>query len=137
LAAGVLAAQPCAAAEDYPEAGARERRASAFGGLNLRVPIGGTDAGKPSARLQLAAASTVRDMRSGSTSTARAHGLEFGTDAEGRTAFYMGGQNTAEMKTKLGVGGSTTTIIVAGGVLLLLLVLLAASQVPPQPDFDD
>jgi hypothetical protein len=115
----------------------RERHASAFGGVNLRVPFGGQDAGKPQARLQLAAASTSRDLRSGSTLTNRAHGLEIGTGAKGKPALFMGGQNTAEMKTRLGVGGSTTTIIVVAGVAVLLLVVLAASQVPPQPDFDD
>jgi hypothetical protein len=133
----MLAAQPCAAAQDLRDTGMRERHASAFGGLNLRVPFGGQQAGKPQARLQLAAASSVRDPRSGSTWTNRAQGLEIGAGKTGKPALFMGGQNTAEMKTKLGVGGSTTTIIVVGGVLVLLLVVLAASQVPPQPDFDD
>jgi hypothetical protein len=133
----MLAAQPCGAAEDLRDTGVRERHASAFGGLNLRVPFGGREAGKPQARLQLAAASTVRDTRSGSTLTKRAQGLELGIAEKGKPALFMGGQNTAEMKTKLGVGGSTTTYIVVGGALVLLLVVLAASQVPPQPDFDD
>ena len=135
-AAGMLAAQPCAAAEDYRDAGMRERHASAFAGVNLRLPIGGKQAGKPTARLQLTAASTIRDIRSGSTRTVRAHGFEIGTGGKGKAALYMGGQNTAEMDTKLGIGGTTTTVIVVAGVLLLLYIL-AASQVPPQPDFDD
>jgi hypothetical protein len=136
-AAGLLAAQPCAAAEDYRDAGMRERHASAFAGVNLRLPLGGKQAGKPSARLQFTAASTIRDVRSGSTRTVRAHGLEIGSGEKGKAALYMGGQNTADMKTKLGVGGSTTTTIIIVGGVLLLLVILAASQVPPQPDFDD
>ena len=134
---GILAAQPCAAAEDVRDSGMRERHASAFGGFSLRVPFGGAQAGKPSARLQLAAASTVRDTRSGSTSTRRADGLEIVAGEGGKPALHMAGQSTAQMKTKLGLGKSTTTIVVAGGVLLLLLVVLAAAQVPPQPDFDD
>jgi hypothetical protein len=137
MAAGILAAQPCAAAEDYRDLGMRERRASAFAGVNLRLPLGGAKAAKPSARLQLSAATTVRDMRSGSMTTTRAHGFEIGTGAGGKPALYMGGQSRAEMKTKLGIGGTTTTVIVVGGVVLVLLVLFAASRIPPQPDFDD
>ena len=137
MAAGMLAVQPCAAAEDYRDAGTRERHASAFGGVSMRVPLGGGRAEKPSARLQLTAASTIRDVRSGATSTTRAHGLEIGAGGAGKPALYMGGRNTAEMKEKLGIGGKTTTIVVVAGVVVLLLVILAASQVPPQPDFDD
>jgi hypothetical protein len=134
---GFLAAQPCAAAEDYRDMGMRERHASAFAGVNLSVPIGGRQAMKPSARLQLTAASTVRDIRSGATRTTRSHGFEIGGGEKGKPALYMGGQKTAEMKTKLGIGGSTTTTIIVVGGVLLLLYILAASQVPPQPDYDD
>jgi hypothetical protein len=137
VAMGMLAAQPCAAAEDVRDSGMRERHASAFGGFSLRVPLGGAQAGKPSARLQFAAASTTRDPRSGSTSTRRADGLEIVAGQGGKPARHLSGQSTAQMKAKLGVSKSTTTIIIAGGVVLLLLIVLAASQVPPQPDFDD
>ncbi|HEY7810886.1 MAG TPA: hypothetical protein VIA98_10945 [Allosphingosinicella sp.] len=137
LTIGFAAAQPCAAAEDIRDSAMRERHASAFGGLSLRVPFGGSQAGKPSARLQFAAASTTRDPRSGSTSTRRADGLEIVAGDGGKPALHLSGRSTAEMKSQLGMSKSTTTIIVVGGVVLLLLVVLAASQVPPQPDFDD
>jgi hypothetical protein len=136
-AAAMLAVQPCAAAEDIRDGGLRERQVSAFAGVNLRIPIGGKQAARPSARLQLTAASTVRDLRSGSTTTTRAHGFEVGAGEKGGPAFFMGGEETAEMGTKLGIGGSTTTAIVIGGAVLLVLVIFAASKVPPQPDFDD
>lgn len=133
----MLAAQPCLAAEDPRDLGLREQHASAFAGVNLRVPLGDPKRAKPSARLQFTAASTVRDWRTGSTRTVRAHGFEIGTGRGRKPALYMGGHSTDELKTRLGVGASTTTTIVVAGVVVLALVVLAASKVPPQPDYDD
>lgn len=131
VAAGIFAAQPCIAADNHHDAGAREPLSSAFVGVNLRLPLGG-NAGKPSARLQFTAASTGRDTRSGSAAKIRAHGFEIGLRENGKPALYMGGQDAAEMKTKLGVRGSaTTTVVVVGGVLLLFFILASATQAPP------
>ena len=137
MAAGMLAAQPCAAAEDLRDQSGQERQASAFGGVSVRVPLGRTAGAKPSARLRLTTGYSVRDRLTGASRSFRGHGLELGAGTAGKPTLYLGGQNSAEMKTKLGIGGKTTTILVVGGVVLLLLIVLAATQVPPQPDFDD
>ena len=58
-AAAMLIAQPCLAASDLRDAGAAERRTSAFAGVRLRVPMGNPE--RPSARLQLTTFHVYRD----------------------------------------------------------------------------
>ena len=48
-----LAASPALAADDIPGGNQIERRSGAFAGASFRIPVGGRDGGKSSARLQL------------------------------------------------------------------------------------
>jgi hypothetical protein len=137
LAAGILAVQPCAAADDFRDFNPTHRRTSAFAGMNVRLPLDRGTPAKPSARLQLTSAYSSMDARTGAVQTFKAQGLELGAGLKGKPALFLNGQNTAEMKQKLQVKGSTGTILLVAGGILLVLVLVAAASVPPQVDFDD
>ena len=131
LAAAMLAAQPCAAADaDFQTA---ERRGAAFGGLKLSLPLGAGRQARPTARLQLTSTQSFRDARTGEVRSVTPRGLEFGLSEKGRAALYVGGTDTAEMKRKMGIS-TTTTLLIAGGVVLVLLVVAAASSGPGFPD---
>lgn len=136
LAVTMLAAQPCAAAEDMRHFSNSERRSAAFGGVNIRLPLGQGVRSKPTARLQLTSTHTYRDNGSGAVRVFSPSGLELGASEKGKPTLYVGGQHPAEIKKKLGIGGTTTTLLVIGGVILILAVV-AASSTPPQVDFDD
>jgi hypothetical protein len=131
-AAGLLAAQPCAAAPD--PAGWSERRTSAFAGLTVRMSLGEAGPARPTARLQLTTSYDMRDARTGSVETLKAKGLEIGAAANGTPAFYLNGQNSADVQKKLGLSGSTgETVLIIFGVTLLavgVLVLSSSSELP-------
>ena len=130
----MLAAQPCAAADfNTTERGPAVTRTSAFAGLNVRVPMGRTPGAKPSARLQLTTAYTLQDLRTGSMKTYKAQGLELGTGALGKPAFYMSGQEISRKnveKLKLGGTGNTVLYVVGGVVVVGVILLLAAGYEP-------
>lgn len=134
-AASFLAAQPCAAGSDA--AGLTERRTSAFAGVNVRMPLGGAKAARPSARLQLTSSYIVRDARSGSVATFKPQGLEIGAARNGAPAFYMNGRSKAEMQKKFGLTGSTSnTVWIILGVTLVavaVLVLSNSAELPGPP----
>jgi hypothetical protein len=122
IAAGFIAAQPCAAASGYSE-----RSSSAFAGLNIRMPLGEARA-RPVARLQFTAGYNLRDVRSGSTETFRAKGLEIGAARNGKPNFYLNGHSTADMQRRFGANGSTgSTLLIVGGVLLAVVVIAVAA----------
>jgi hypothetical protein len=133
-AAGLAAAQPCAAAS--PPGGWDERRASAFAGVNLRIALRGGERARPSARLQLATSYKVRDARTGSVETYTAQRLEIGASRQG-AAFYMNGRKPAEIKKTLQLSGSTGDAVwIVFGVTLLavgVLVLSKSSELPGPP----
>ncbi|HLL30889.1 MAG TPA: hypothetical protein VK403_07830, partial [Allosphingosinicella sp.] len=52
LAVLLLAAQPCAAADDLRDAQAAQGRTAPFAGVGLSLPLSGTARASPSARLQ-------------------------------------------------------------------------------------
>jgi hypothetical protein len=131
LAAGIIALQPCAAAEDFRNFSPTHRQSSAFAGMNVRVPLDRGSTAKPSARLQLTAAYSAIDARTGAVQTFKGQGLEVGAGAKGTPAFYLNGQNTAEMKQKLELGGSTGTILLVAGAALVVLVVVAFASTPP------
>lgn len=133
LAAGVLVTQPCAA-RDFREHQAMHRQSTAFGGLNLRLPLGPGRKTKPTARLQLTASHTFPDDRTGGTQTFRAQGLEIGGTKSGKPTLYLNGQSTAEMQKKLNVGGTGTTLLIVGGVVLVLAVAAVAAAGPGFPE---
>lgn len=126
-AAGILAAQPCAAASS--SAGWTEHRMSTFAGLNVRMSLGGAKRARPSARLQLTTSYDVRDTRTGSIKTFKVQGLEIGAGRNGAPAFYINGQSTAQMQKKLRLSSSTsnTVWIVAGVALVAVAVLVLVS----------
>ncbi|HLL58814.1 MAG TPA: hypothetical protein VK391_02865 [Allosphingosinicella sp.] len=127
---GLLAAQPCAAATG--SAAWSDGRMSAFAGANVRLPLGGAKAARPSARLQLTTSYNVRDARTGAVQSFRAQGLEFGATGNGAPTFYMNGQSTAQMQKKLQLSGSTkNTVLIIFGVALVavtVLVLVASDE---------
>ena len=137
VAAAMLIAQPCAAAEDFRGTSGLERRASAFAGMNVRLPLGAAERSKPTARLQLTTAVTSRDSRTGGMETLRAQGLEIGAGKAGKPALFVGGQEASELKQKHGLKSTTGTILLVGAAVVVGIYLLAALTVPPQPDFDD
>ena len=137
LAAGMLVAQPCAAADDFRGTSGLERRTSAFAGMSVRLPLGASERSKPTARLQFTTAASTRDARTGSMETLRAQGVEIGAGKAGKPALFLGGRSAAELKQQHGLKSTTGTILLVGAVVVVGVVLLAAFTIPPQPDFDD
>ena len=133
LAAGMLVAQPCAAS-DLRNGQSMQRQSSAFAGLNLRLPLGQARQAKPTARLQFTTSQTLRDERTGATQTFKPQGLEIGGAKGGKPMVYLNGQSTADVKKKLGVGGTGTTILIVGGVVLLVVVVAALSSFSVFPE---
>jgi hypothetical protein len=99
--------------------------------MNVRLPLDSSTRAKPSARLQLTAAYSAIDARTGAIQTLKGQGLELGAGAKGKPAFYLNGRNTAEMKQKLELGGSTGTILLVAGAALVVLVVVAFASTPP------
>ena len=130
LAAFLLAAQPCAAADDLRDRdGPGARRTAPFLGVGVSVPLSRSAKVRPSARFQLTPA---RPAGGGFRPGGAAPGLELGLAKGGKPAFYLGGRPAQDIGRQLNMGGKTGTIlIVAGGVLLL--VLLAAAVAGAQP----
>lgn len=129
LAVLLLAAQPCAAAEDLRGTGAAQPRTAPFVGLGLGLPLSGGKKAGPSARLQF----TPARIAGGNFARAgAAPGLELGLARTGKPAFYIGGRPTADIGRRLNMGGKTgTALIVVGG--LVVLVLIAAAVAGGQP----
>lgn len=134
-AAGLLAAQPCAAAGDG--AGWEQRRMSAFAGVNLRMPLGGAKPARPSARLQLTTGYQLRDARTGALRTFQPKGLEIGAAGNGAPSFYLNGRHSAELRKSAALTGSTSdTVWIVLGVALVavaVLVLSNSSELPGPP----
>ena len=131
VASGIFCAQPAIAAEHMNGGrSAFEPRRGGFAGLNLTLPLGGTNGGKAVARLQVTSMRGVSDPHSGAALEGpRPGGLEIGLDGKGKPAFYVGGQSAAQMQEKLGVrGNSGTTLLIVGGVVLLVLLVVAAKE---------
>lgn len=126
LAASMLVAQPCLAAEDFRDAGSGQRRGSAFAGASLRIPLGTGRAAAPIARLQLGLRHDVRDRSGGSLGESRPATFELGVTKLGKPAFYVGGREVAETRRRLGVGGDTGWLVPALiiGAVVVGVVLL-------------
>ena len=135
-AAAMIAAQPCAAADDFRERRAPETRSGGFAGISLRMPLDEGRSRRPTARLQLTTVTSSRDS-AGAVTTRFARGVEFGADRRGRAALSIGGQDVRQAEERLGVGGSTgTTLLIVGGVVLVVFVLasVAAATLRPGPN---
>lgn len=125
----LLAAQPCAAADDLRDGAPGIRRTAPFAGVSLSLPLSGSARAAPSARLQFTPA---RAAGGALGRPAAAPGLELGLAPTGKPALYLGGRPTADLGRRLNLGGKTeTALIVVGG--LVLLVLLAAAVADAQP----
>jgi hypothetical protein len=135
LAAAMLIAQPCLAAEDFRDRGPTQARTGAFAGISFRVPLDrNVDASRrPTARLQFTSIREVRDAN-GATRTWRAEGVQIGAGRDGRPALTIAGRNPLDARERLGVGGSTTTaLIVVGGLVLVVFVLASVADAMPKP----
>lgn len=136
LAVLLLAAQPCAAAEDLRDTGSAHRRTAPFAGIGLSLPLSGPARARPSARLQFSAA---RPAGGGVARPGSAAGLELGLGKAGKPAFYIGGRPAGDLGRRLNLGGSKgTVLIVVGGVVLLVLIAAAVAGAQPTagPDED-
>ena len=129
-AATMLVAQPVAAA-DLGSVPSDQRRAAAFGGLKVSLPLGNRGPAKATARLQLAYGGQLRDSRTGSVRAFSPPGLELGASGKGKPMLFVGGQNAAEVERRLGVRGSTgKTILIVGGVLIVLVIVGSVLAAP-------
>lgn len=132
-AAALLAAQPCAAADDFRERRMTDVRPGAFAGVTLRMPIGEGAPRRPRASLRFTSVASIRDA-AGASTTRYAEGVEIGAGPNGRVSLSIGGQGTAQLKDRLGVGGSTgTTLLIVGGVVLVVFVLASVAGATPTP----
>ena len=135
LAVLLLAAQPCAAADDLRDEAPGMRRTAPFAGVGLSLPLSGPARAKPSARLQFIPA---RPAGGNFASPAAAPGLELGLARTGKPALYLGGRPTAELGRRLNLGGKTgTVLIVVGGLVLLVLVAAAVADAQPTAGPDE
>jgi hypothetical protein len=127
LAAAVLTAQPCLAAEDFREAASGPRRGSAFAGASLRIPLGAARPAAPAARLQLG----LRHDAGGGRPAA----FELGLTGLGKPAFYVGGREVAETRRRLGIGRDTGWLVPALiiGAVVVGVVLLTDPDSDAQP----
>jgi hypothetical protein len=132
-AAAMLISQPCLAADDHRDIGARERRSGAFAGLNVRLPMGKGNPGKASAKVQL---TTLHQYRTGAGAVVRAYrpdGLELGLSRSGGASLSIAGQDLRRANERVALKGSTTTYLIVGGVLLAVVVLAMVASAIPQP----
>ncbi|HZF94369.1 MAG TPA: hypothetical protein VEZ20_05790 [Allosphingosinicella sp.] len=131
-AAAILAAQPCAAADDFRDRRAPETRSGGFAGISLRMPLDEGRSRRPTARLQLTTMTSSRDA-AGAVTFRFARGVELGADRRGRAALSIGGQDVRGAEERLGIGGSTTTLLIVGGVVLVVAVLATVAAATPRP----
>jgi hypothetical protein len=135
LAVLLLAAQPCAAADDMRDASALQRRTAPFAGMSFSLPLSGPRKGSPSARLQFSAA---RPAGGTFAPAGGAAGLELGLAEAGKPEIYISGRSTAQLGRRLNLGGSKGTIlVVVGGVVLLVLLAAAVADAQPTPGPDE
>jgi hypothetical protein len=117
-----LAASPALAADDIHGGSQMERRSGAFAGASFRIPIGGRDGGKSSARLQLTMEQRYTDPQRGFAGrTIRTSGIEFGASPSGRASFYVGGQSLPDLERRMRMTGSTGWVI--GGIAIAVVGL--------------
>lgn len=121
-----MAAQPCLAADDFRGMGAGERRSSGFAGVRLRLPLGAENPERPSARLQVSTFHDYRDATGAMVRSHRSQGIELGLSGGRAPALFVGGQNVAASRERLGASGSTRTLLIVGGVVIVAVVVLAA-----------
>lgn len=131
LAVLLLAAQPCAAADDFRGTNAAQPRTAPFVGIGLSLSLSGSARARPSARLQFTAA---RPAGGNFARAGAAPGIELGLAKTGKPAFYIGGRPTADLGRRLNLGGSKGTIlIVVGGIVVLVLIAAAVADAQPTP----
>jgi hypothetical protein len=128
LAAAMLVAQPCLAAEDIRDAGWDPRRSAAFAGASLRIPLGSAGAAAPAARLQLGLRHDVGDSRPAA--------FELGVTRLGKPAFYVGGREVGETRRRLGLTGGTGGLepaLIIGAVVVGVVLLTGEDETDAAP----
>lgn len=143
MAAAVLsasAAPGAAAGAPFGPSYSGERSISGFAGANIRLPLGGKDAAKPSARLQITTVHSFGDPHSAAPARSyRLPGLELGLAAK-KPALFMMGQDVAKLQEqKLGIDRSTKTLLIVGGLaavaLAVYLITTDCGTCAEQPGF--
>ena len=125
LAASMLIAQPCLAAEDLRDQSELRYRSSPYAGATFRVSLEGARKAGSSLRLQAG----IRRIGEGRGAAASAHPLqlsavELGASADGMPVVYLAGQEARDLRQRLGVRGSTgKTLLIVGGVLVLVVLV--------------
>lgn len=136
LAASILVAQPCLAAEDFRDAGSGQRRSAGFAGASLRLPLGAARPAKPTARLQLGLRHDVSDNRGGSLGReSRSALFELGVTRFAKPAFYVGGRDVDAARRRLGIGNGTGWVVPALiiGAVVVGVVLLTDPTSDAEP----
>lgn len=127
----ILGTQPCFAAQDVRPLRPGEQRSAGFAGAQIRMPLGGKSAAKPTARLQLGMTHSSRPMDFAAPArTYRVSALELGASHGGKPNLYVGGQRASDVQKRLGArGDSGTTLLIVGGVVvgLAILALIASA----------
>lgn len=132
LCAGLLIAEPCAAQGLQSAPG--QLRPSAFAGVNINLPIGGTRRAEPSVRLQITTDYGSQYRRDASRNS-RPSGVEIGLIRAGKPALFLNGRQASVADSKLGLGGSGgQTALIVGGVLLAVVVVAVAAGGAGQGD---
>jgi hypothetical protein len=114
-----VAPAPCSAADDMRALSHQGRQSAAFAGANIRLPLGGNRAAKPTARLQLGMIDRTRG-----TPAVRAGGLELGLSGRGKPEMFVAGRSTGELRERMKLDGSMgSTVPIVFGVVLVVVGL--------------
>lgn len=130
LAALMLMAAPCMAADRLAASDRGEHRAAAFAGGTVRLAFGGNSAARPSARLQLTTIHSFQDRMSAAPArTYRPAGIELGFSGAKKPALFLMGQEASAVKKKLGFDGGSTGLWILGGLVAAGAALFIVSEV--------
>ena len=125
LAAAMLIAQPCMAAEEIRDLFRLQSRPAPYAGATFRLNFGGARKATPSLRLHAGMVRSQEDRGTmSSTNSLQVSALEVGVSREGLPIFYVAGQDARNLEQRLGIKGSTgKTLLIVGGVLVLVVVV--------------
>lgn len=121
LAISALAAQPCAAAEDYRSSSHYNHITSAFAGATLKLAGEGKRQRMPGLQLDLGIGRTLR--AAGSAAAIHVPGVGLRLTPTARPQWQLAGQAPASLERRLGFSGGSAAVAVgalAAGALLVV-----------------
>jgi len=122
--AALMTTQPAAAAAQLRSEAASSRPA-AFGGVVLRLRLGGREPAKPEARLQLTS-HRADWAQPGHLRPLDPNGFELGLGKSGKALLFADGQSVTALEHKSGLSTGSTLLIVGGVVVAVVAIALAA-----------